>query len=224
MAMPGKSGLELARTVSADPALRSVRLILLSSLIVDSEEAVAAGFAVRLTKPARLTQLHDAILRALAPPQVASASSARPEPGASPTPGRLLIVEDNAINQAVAKGIAAKLGFECDVAGNGLEALEALALRRYDAVLMDCEMPEMDGYEATAEIRRGPAPTNSVPIIAMTASALVEDRDRCLAAGMDDYLPKPIKTDDLDAVLRRILPAARPHPSGSVGVERGPRQ
>ena len=206
MAMPGMTGIELARTVSADPALRSVRLILLSSLIVDSEEAAGAGFAVRLTKPARLSQLYDAILRALAPPQVAAARSSRPAP-TSPTRGRLLIVEDNAINQAVAKGIAAKLGFDSDVAGNGLEALEALARRQYDAVLMDCQMPEMDGYEATAEIRRAPAPTNCVPIIAMTAGALVEDRDRCLAAGMDDYLPKPIKAGNLDAVLRRMLPA-----------------
>ncbi len=207
MAMPGMNGLELARAVSADPALRSVRLILLSSMIVDSEEAAGAGFAVRLTKPARVSQLHDAILRALAPPQVTSARPAQPAPRSSPSRGRLLVVEDNAINQAVAKGIAAKLGFDCDVAGNGLEALEALARRRYDAVLMDCQMPEMDGFEATAEIRRGPAPTNCVPIVAMTASALVEDRDRCLHAGMDDYLPKPIKAGDLDAVLRRILPA-----------------
>ena len=209
MAMPGMNGLELARSVTADPDLRSVRLILLSSLIVDYEEAAQAGFAVRLTKPARLSQLHDAILRALAPPQVAMARAAGHVPTASPTRGRLLIVEDNAINQAVAKGIAAKLAFDCDVAGNGLEALEALARRRYDAVLMDCQMPEMDGYEATAEIRRGPAPANAVPIIAMTASALIEDRDRCLAAGMDDYLPKPIKAGDLDAVLGRILPAPR---------------
>jgi PAS domain S-box-containing protein len=206
MAMPGMNGLELARTVTADPALRSVRLVLLSSVVVDSEEAAGAGFAVRLTKPARLPQLHDAVRRALAPPEVATRTSARPSPLRIHTRGRLLIVEDNAINQAVAKGIAAKLGFDCDVAGNGLEALEALARRRYDAVLMDCQMPEMDGYQATGEIRRGPAPTNCVPIVAMTAGALVEDRDRCLRAGMDDYLPKPIKARDLDAVLRRIVP------------------
>jgi two-component system sensor histidine kinase/response regulator len=207
MAMPGMDGLELARTITSEQELRSVRLLLLSSLIVDSEEAARAGFAVRLTKPARLSQLHDAILRAMAPPQVAAPAPApRRASGPSATLGRLLIVEDNAINQAVAKGMAAKLGYDCDVAGNGIEAIQALGRRQYDAVLMDCQMPEMDGFEATGEIRRGPAPTNGVPIVAMTASALVEDRDRCLDAGMDDYLPKPIRAGDLDKVLRRLLP------------------
>jgi two-component system sensor histidine kinase/response regulator len=208
MAMPGMDGLELARTISADPALRSVRLVLLSSLIVGSEEAAQAGFSARLTKPARLSQLQAAILRAAAPPQ-ASAPAARPRPAPAPgqTLGRLLIVEDNAINQAVAKGIVAKLGYDCDVAGNGFEALEALGRRRYDAVLMDCQMPEMDGFEATARIREGPEPARDVPIVAMTASALVEDRDRCLEAGMDDYLSKPIKSADLDTILHRLLPA-----------------
>ena len=210
MAMPGIDGLELARTVTADPSLRSVRLVLLSSLVVGADEAARAGFVVRLTKPARLSQLHDAIKRAMSPPALTSAPAALPSSDARHSRGRLLIVEDNAINQAVAKGIVANLGFDCDVAGNGLEALHALARRGYDAVLMDCQMPEMDGFEATAEIRRGPAPANCVPIVAMTASALVEDRDRCLAAGMDDYLAKPIKVTDLDAVLRRILPAHGP--------------
>ena len=205
MAMPGMNGLELARTVTTDPTLRSVRLILLSSLIVGSEEAARAGFRACLMKPARLSQLHDAILRAIAPPAVKPPVAPPLPSGAHLTRGRLLVVEDNAINQAVAKGIVAKLGFDCDVAGNGVEALQALARRRYDAVLMDCQMPEMDGFEATAEIRRGPAPTNCVPIVAMTAGALVEDRDRCLAAGMDDYMAKPIKAGDLDAILSRVL-------------------
>jgi len=96
------------------------------------------------------------------------------------------------------------------VAGNGFEALEAIERRSYDAILMDCQMPEMDGYEATAEIRQGPAATRGVPIVAMTASALIEDRDRCLAAGMDDYLSKPIKTRDLQVVLGRLLDTDAP--------------
>jgi two-component system sensor histidine kinase/response regulator len=207
MAMPDMDGLELARVIRADPALRSLRLVLLSSLTVSAQEAVEAGFAVRLTKPARLTQLHDAIVRAMAPAPVPVTAPAPSTTAATGAIGRrLLIVEDNAINQAVAKGMVARLGYDCDVAGNGIEALEALERRRYDAVLMDCQMPDMDGFEATREIRRRPAPTSDVPIIAMTASALMEDRGRCLAAGMDDYLSKPIKSGDLQLVLSRFLP------------------
>ena len=146
-------------------------------------------------------------MRTLAPPT--------PEPpagdGTSPAPplalkGRLLVVEDNAINQAVAKGMLARLSYGCDVAGNGIEALEALERQTYQAVLMDCQMPEMDGFEATAEIRRRQRAMSHVPIIAMTAGALVEDRERCLAAGMDDYLPKPIRVSELERGLSRWRP------------------
>lgn len=118
---------------------------------------------------------------------------------------RQLVVEDNAINQQVARGFAAKLGYRCDVAGNGIEALAALDLRSYDAVLMDCFMPEMDGFEATVAIRRREAGRRHVPIIAMTAGALVEDREKCLAAGMDDYLTKPVNADRMEASLRRWI-------------------
>jgi CheY-like chemotaxis protein len=219
MAMPGMDGLELARTVAADPVPRSVRLVLLSSVVVEAEEATRAGFVLRLTKPARLSQLHDALARAMAPPPEPATPAPRTPAGhAGGARGRLLVVEDNAINQAVARGMAAKLGYDCDVAGNGIEALAALQRRRYDAVLMDCQMPEMDGFEATAEIRRGPSSTRSVPIVAMTAGALVEDRDRCLAAGMDDYLTKPIKSRDLDAVLNRLLPVLPSTPGAIAGL------
>jgi CheY-like chemotaxis protein len=218
MAMPGMDGLDLARLVTSDPALSSARLFLLSSVPVDADVAANAGVVARLAKPTPLAQLYDALLRAVGP----SVGRAPVAGGADQTPttgshGWLLIVEDNAINQAVAKGLAAKLGFGCDVAGNGIEALAALGRRHYDAVLMDCQMPEMDGFEATAEIRRREAGRTPVPIIAMTAGALVEDRERCLGAGMDDYLAKPVKGRELERVLNRWLAAG-----GGDSVNAGP--
>jgi PAS domain S-box-containing protein len=209
MAMPGMDGMELGRIVSADPALRSVQLLLLTSVSVGSAEAAGAGFSKSLTKPARLSQLYEAMVRTVTP--VAAKEAPLGNPVTPPVPagsrGRLLIVEDNAINQAVARAMVAKLGYSCDVAGNGIEALAASNRRHYDAVLMDCQMPEMDGYEATAEIRREEAGEARVPIIAMTAGALVQDRDRCLAAGMDDYLAKPVKARELEGMLARWLPS-----------------
>ena len=209
MGMPDTDGLELARLIRAEPTLAGVRLLLLSSSNVSAEAAATAGFSACLTKPVRVSQLHDALVRTLAP------STAEPPArgDAAPPVGsrrRLLVVEDNAINQAVAKGMVARLGYDCDVAGNGIEALEALERQSYQAVLMDCQMPEMDGFEATAEIRRRQTAMSHVPIIAMTAGALVEDRERCLAAGMDDYLPKPIRVSELERVLNHWLPNTAP--------------
>ena len=210
MAMPGRDGMDLARIVKADPALRSVRLLLLTSVSVGADEAARAGFSVCLNKPARLSQLYEALVRALAPPAPEPAPRSAPEAVPttnSDTKGRLLIVEDNAINQAVARAMVGRLGYTCDVAGNGIEALAAADRRHYDLVLMDCQMPEMDGFEATAEIRRREAGASPVPIIAMTAGAMVEDRERCLAAGMDDYLSKPVKGVELERMLTQWLPA-----------------
>ncbi|MDQ4068045.1 MAG: response regulator, partial [Actinomycetota bacterium] len=138
----------------------------------------------------------------------ATTHAPRSTPVAARSRGRLLVVEDNAINQEVAKGMVAKLGYACDVAADGIEALDALERRRYDAVLMDCHMPRMDGYQATAEIRRREAGRHHVPILALTASALVEDREKCMAAGMDDYLAKPVKHRELEDMLNRWLSGA----------------
>jgi CheY-like chemotaxis protein/HPt (histidine-containing phosphotransfer) domain-containing protein len=211
MAMPAMDGLELAAIIASDPELSSVRLLLHSTVSIEAEVAARAGFEARLAKPVRLSSLYDALLRAVSPSGMKPAGTVALSPTAGPaSKGMVLVVEDNAINQEVAKGIAAKLGFGSDVAADGVEALEALERRSYDAVLMDCHMPEMDGFAATAEIRRREAGRRHVPIIAMTAGARAEDRERCLAAGMDDYLSKPVKSHELNAVLDRWIAAAEP--------------
>ncbi|MEP7369807.1 MAG: response regulator [Dermatophilaceae bacterium] len=166
----------------------------------------------------------------------ASAPFARPIPS-TPSSGCLLVVEDNEINQMVAVGIVTELGYDVDVAADGLEALDLASRRAYTAVLMDCQMPNMDGYEATIELRRregregrldelaGPQLGQRTPIIAMTAAALKEDRERCLAAGMDDYLTKPIRAKELAAVLSHwikgtvLLPPTRALPTQPPSTE-----
>jgi CheY-like chemotaxis protein/HPt (histidine-containing phosphotransfer) domain-containing protein len=133
----------------------------------------------------------------------AEAAAVALDPASAP----ILVVEDNPVNQQVARGWLRKLGYRADVAANGFEALEALSRIPYAAVLMDCQMPEMDGYQATAELRRREGQRHT-PVIAMTANVMRGDRERCLEAGMDDYVPKPVRLEDLDAALRRWLPAS----------------
>jgi CheY-like chemotaxis protein len=138
-----------------------------------------------------------------------AAEVVRPDHG-----GRVLIVEDNAANLKVAMRMVERLGYRADKAGNGVEAVRVLDRMNYDAVLMDCQMPEMDGYEATRQIRRHEKEGRRTPIIAMTASAMAGDRERCLAAGMDDYISKPIKLHVVAAVLERWLgPVQEPAPT-----------
>ena len=129
---------------------------------------------------------------------------------------RALVVEDNTTNQKVARLMLENIGCRVDVAANGKEAVEMLELLPYDVLFMDCEMPEMDGYEATAEIRRRHANDRHVPIVAMTAKAIQGDRARCLEAGMDDYISKPVRLEDLEAALARWVPG-----NGNV-IESGP--
>jgi signal transduction histidine kinase/DNA-binding response OmpR family regulator len=215
----GIDGFELARSIKADPAIASVRLMLLSSqdYWANGRMVSDTGIGAYLTKPVTQSRLFDCLLGmmngevAILPPLPASVRPAvqrKPVAGvALPAQGRILIVEDNTANQKVALRQIAKLGYQADAVANGLEALEALARHPYALVLMDCQMPEMDGLTATAEIRRREGHTRHTPIIALTANARRGEREKCLEAGMDDYLAKPVKVEDLENALTRWLTA-----------------
>ncbi|MFC7528598.1 PAS domain S-box protein [Actinoplanes sp. GCM10030250] len=158
-------------------------------------------FSAAFAKPLRQSQLYDALVGAVTDLADDRALGATAE--AQPRRGHLLVVEDNDINRTVALGVLANLGYSADVAVNGVEAVEMAARQEYQAIFMDCLMPEMDGYAATEEIRRREPPGHHVPIIALTASALAEDRARCLAAGMDEHIAKPLIPADVARVLER---------------------
>jgi CheY-like chemotaxis protein len=219
-----------------------------------------AGYAAYLTKPIHESRLYDCLLAVLAPPapDVPAPLITRHSLAEAKTQGaiKILLTEDNVINQKVATRMLEKLGYRVDVAANGKEALEALGRIAYAAVLMDCQMPEMDGFEATAEIRRRealgvrgeaqdeihktcdalgvkqeassstpyplPLTPHRLPVIAMTANAQPEDRTRCLDAGMDDYISKPVQSKVLVEVLARwVAPAAPGSGVQAEGVQAG---
>ncbi len=214
MRMPGMDGLELGRRIKADPRLAGTALLLLTPLNTTGPAAQAreAGFAACLSKPVRQIQLREMIAR-VAPGGSEALPSARPATLDAPKlTGRVLVAEDNIVNQRLTVAQLAKLGVHADVVANGAEALSALAQLPYHAVLMDCQMPEMDGFQATVELRRREAADHHarVPVIAMTANAMDGDRERCLAAGMDDYVSKPVRIEVLAATLARWLPGAAP--------------
>jgi PAS domain S-box-containing protein len=213
--MPDMDGLELAHAINADPQIAGPTLFLLSSSgRVNRQLAAAAGLAGTLTKPVRQSELFNCLMGGLGAPadnMIAGVPSAAED---APIRGHLLLVEDNPMNQLVATKLLAKLGYTVTVAGNGIEALQSMDNAEYDAVLMDCQMPEMDGYAATREIRRREGESRHTPVIAMTAAAMHGDREACIAAGMDDYLTKPIRPDALTQMLDRwIIPTAQPSPA-----------
>ncbi len=209
--MPGMGGSELGRQIKADPLLQSTLLIMVTSLCQRGDAAALEkiGFTGYLAKPVRQSQLYGCIALALnrvPDPEVPDPLITRHTVAEVTNRGiRILLAEDNLINQKVALSILGKLGYKADVVANGLEAVRALELIDYDVVLMDCMMPEMDGFEATAMIRNPDSKVlnHKVPIIAMTANAMQGDRENCLEAGMDDYLAKPVKKPELAEILEK---------------------
>jgi signal transduction histidine kinase/CheY-like chemotaxis protein/ligand-binding sensor domain-containing protein len=211
--MPGMNGLELAEKIRGHGACVTLPLILLSSALAHEQRARATqlGFAAAYQKPLRQGALLQAMQKIWGEATAlrAKTRSVAPVPTTHRTDTRILVVEDNPTNQVLARKMVEKLGHRVDIVGNGLEALAALAKTDYALVLMDCQMPEMDGYAATVEQRKREAGQGRrIPIIAMTANAVEGDRDRCVAAGMDDYIAKPVRYPDLAAMVQRWLEPA----------------
>jgi PAS domain S-box-containing protein len=228
--MPEMDGLTLAREIRRYRDADALPLVMLTSLGRRSEDRGREGeFAAFLTKPIRASQLHNAVVAAVgaeaageqeaSDPQLARNLEARAQL-------RVLLAEDNAVNRQLALRLLEKLGYRAEIAVNGLEALEALRRQPYDVVLMDVEMPEMDGLEASRCIHREWPGQDRPRIIAMTANAMQGDREICLAAGMDDYLSKPIHLDELAEALGRCTPrdagpAEPPQPASELGHDGG---
>jgi two-component system sensor histidine kinase/response regulator len=218
--MPHMDGLQLAARIQTHPALAVTRLMMLSSTYANADQAArqASGVLRYLNKPVRRADLLRVVTALLAPaPQgaetgAASSASAAGQQQRPAAPeslrGRVLLVEDNPVNQGVARAMLRKLGLSMELANHGAEALALVRTESFDLVLMDCQMPVMDGYEATVAIRNLPdARGQRLPIIALTANAMQGDEQRCLNAGMDAFLAKPYTLASLRAVLVRWLPA-----------------
>jgi PAS domain S-box-containing protein len=221
--MPGMDGTELGRRIKSDPQLSTTIMVMITSLGQrgDAGKLEEIGFAGYLTKPVRQAQLYDCLELVLAKNGATHGTAQLAGKMVQPSPKgivtrhavaesgrsgiRILLAEDNVINQKVAQHMLKTLGYKADVVADGREALRALELINYDLVLMDCQMPEMDGFEATTLIRceTSPVLNHRVPIIAMTANAMKGDREKCLEVGMDDYLAKPVKKEELAEVIER---------------------
>ncbi|HEY9747153.1 MAG TPA: response regulator, partial [Allocoleopsis sp.] len=212
MQMPEMDGVTLAGEIRKLPGCQHLPLVMLTSLGRPeiNAQAIAAKFAAFLTKPVKQTQLYNALLQVM---------GAQPLPISSPQappvfdrdlgdrhPLRLLLAEDNVVNQKVALRLLEKLGYRADVAGNGLEVLDALNRQVYDVVLMDVQMPQMDGLTTTRHIHQQWPDQQRPRLVAMTANAMQGDREACLRAGMDDYISKPIRTEELMQALLRCPP------------------
>jgi len=234
MQMPGMDGASLGRAIQAEPDLARTRIVMLTSLGTrgDSKRFEDIGFAGYLTKPLRHRDLRKVLSLVLSNSgedtpsarPIATRHTAREAlPNFEGRKARILLAEDNPTNQQVALGILKKLGLHADAVANGREAVDALETLPYDLVLMDMQMPVMDGMEATRRIRdtQSAVRDHAMPIIAMTASAMQGDRDKCLDAGMDDYVAKPVSPHALAGALEKWLPKTKDE-DGNMKDERGP--
>jgi signal transduction histidine kinase/DNA-binding response OmpR family regulator len=209
LVMPEMDGLTLAREIRRHRDERELPLVLLTSLGRLPQAQSSGEFAVQLAKPVKASQLYNALLKALAEHVQEPAGEPVAQAGKPATSSlRILLAEDNAVNQTVALRLLDQLGYRADVASNGLEALEALERQPYDVVLMDVQMPELDGLDASRRICERWSAEVRPRIIAMTANAMPEDRVACVAAGMDDYVAKPIRPNELAQALSRARPLA----------------
>jgi CheY-like chemotaxis protein/HPt (histidine-containing phosphotransfer) domain-containing protein len=203
--MPDMDGIELARIIDEDPSIRPVPVVMLASALLQQGEVREHRFGIRsfLTKPVAQAVLHDRLSEILAPdavrPLVARDADRRAGDASS---GRILVAEDNAVNQRVTARILEKHGYRVDLVANGQEAVEAEARTAYDLLVIDCQMPVLDGYSATRAIRAREVGDRRLPIIALTAAVLAGEEERCFAAGMDAYLTKPVQAPDLVAAVR----------------------
>ena len=213
MHMPNMDGLHLARTIHHDPQLASTRLMMLTSTYTHADQQTRqdAGILRCIHKPIRRADLFRVVSSVLAAEAAQpDQQQSEPAPVQAAARGSVLLVEDNPVNQKVAQAMLAKLGIPVEVANNGREAVEMVQVRDFDLVLMDCQMPVMDGYEATAAIRAMPGGRGEhLPIIALTANAMQGDRQKCLEAGMDDFLSKPYGLAQLHATVLRWLSMAK---------------
>ncbi|MEN9572513.1 MAG: hypothetical protein RL514_368 [Verrucomicrobiota bacterium] len=238
--LPDMNGVQLGQEIRRCAGLEKLPLVLLATLADRKDDLEAAGgnFAACLAKPVKHAQLRDALIRAITGTPGEAKAAAKPPEGtlADRFPIRFLLAEDNAVNQKVALRLLQQFGYLADVAHNGAEAVAAVSTRPYDVIFMDVQMPEMDGLQATRRIREfeqvpGAARMQKHIIIAMTANAMVGDRERCMAAGMDDYLPKPVRPDALRTMIekwgktlvRTAAPAPEAKSSGTTTFTRKPK-
>ena len=207
--MPDMDGLELARRIRDEPAFGAIRSLMLTSaaLELDDEELRALGIDRYVSKPPRQSVLHESLV-SLLPSGMSTMRGRRASAAVAANVSvgaRVLLAEDNIVSQDVGVGLLESVGCRVDVAVDGQEVLKRTRAEVYDLILMDCRMPGIDGYAATATIRAGNGPNATTPIVALTASAMQGDRERCLEVGMDDYLAKPVRRDDLNALLVRWI-------------------